>query len=43
MQRFFFLIVLTPCLLPVLGVGLLALVSLWRTMKDEQRCRERKR
>lgn len=43
MERYLFLIVLTPCLLPVAGVGLLALVSLWRAMKDDQRHRERSR
>ena len=40
MQRFFILVILTPCLLPVLGLALLALAALWRTMQDDSRRRK---
>ncbi|BAM05030.1 hypothetical protein [Phycisphaera mikurensis] len=40
MERYLFLIVLTPCLLPVLGLVLLALAALWRTLQDDRRRRK---
>ena len=39
MARYAFLVLLTPCLLPVLGVALLAAASLWRAMTQDAKQR----
>ena len=40
MARYAFLILLTPCLLPVLGVALLAAASLWRAITRDAKRRK---
>ena len=40
MARYAFLILLSPCLLPVLGVALLAAASLWRSLSRDAARRE---